>query len=130
MAGKTMLKRILHTGLAVPNLEDAIKMYQILGFKVVNRFSKPDLKAEVALLSKGETTFELFQFNDPSNPQVQFIRNHIAIYSDSIEEDVTNLLEQGYKLTIPITEGVIFRYAYVQDASGTNYEIATEKLVL
>jgi methylmalonyl-CoA/ethylmalonyl-CoA epimerase len=124
-----MLKRILHTGVAVPDLENAIKMYQILGFKVANRFSKPDLKAEVALLSKGETTFELFQFNDLSNPQVQFIRNHIAIYSDSIEEDVTNLLEQGYKLTIPITEGVIFRYAYVQDASGTNYEIATEKLV-
>ncbi len=122
-----MLKRILHTGLAVPNLQDAIKMYGSLGFQATKEFHKADLDADVAMVTKGETTFELFQFNNPDHPQVVFIRNHIAIYSDSIEEDVKTLLENGYRLTIPITEGMVFRFAYVQDSVGCNYEIATEK---
>jgi len=122
-----MLKGILHTGLAVPNLQEAIEFYKSLGFVVVKEFDKPDLKANGAMVAKGESTFELFQFNDPRNAQVEFIRNHIAIYSDSLKDDVDQLIKKGYKLTIPITEGKIFRYAYVQDESGTNYEIATDK---
>lgn len=122
-----MLTKILHTGLAVPNLTEAVELYQSLGFELVKEFHKPDIDADVALVAKGETAFELFEFHNPDHPQVEFIRNHVAIYSDSIEEDVDTLLAKGYKLTIPITEGVIFRFAYVQDQSGANYEIATDK---
>lgn len=129
MAGKKakVLKKVLHTGLAVPKLKTAVELYQSLGFEVAKKFHKPDLDADIAMVSKGQTTFELFQFNNPNHPQIEFIRNHIAIYSDAIEEDISKLLTQGYKLTIPITEGMVFRFAYVQDTSGTNYEIATEK---
>jgi catechol 2,3-dioxygenase-like lactoylglutathione lyase family enzyme len=122
-----MLTKILHTGLAVPDLASSIEMYKSLGFEVVKNFNKPDIDADVALVSKGETTFELFEFHNPDHPQVEFIRNHIAIYSNSLEEDIDKLVGQGYRLVIPITEGVIFRFAYVQDMSGTNYEIATDK---
>jgi catechol 2,3-dioxygenase-like lactoylglutathione lyase family enzyme len=122
-----VLKKILHTGVAVPNLQNTIQLYKSLGFEVAKEFHKSDIEADVAMVEKGETTFELFQFNNPNHPQVQFIRNHIAIYSDDIEKDVSSLVELGYTLTIPITEGMVFRFAYVQDQSGTNYEIATEK---
>lgn len=122
-----MLKKVLHTGLAVPNLEKAIEMYKSLGFEVANRFQKTDLQAEVAMVKKDGMTFELFQFNNPNHPQVEFIHYHIAIYSDAIKEDVAKLVEQGYKLTIPITDGVIYRFAFLRDKSGTNYEIATDK---
>ena len=122
-----MLKYILHTGLAVPDLEQAIAMYQELGFKAAKRFHKPDLAADVAMMTKDDTTFELFEFHDPDHPQVKFIRNHIAIYSDALQEDIATLSQKGYKVTIPITEGIVFRFAYVQDAIGTNYEIATDK---
>ncbi len=122
-----MLKRILHTGLAVPDLAAGIGFYEDLGFAVAERFHKSDIDADAAMLTKGETSFELFQFNNPNHPNVKFIRNHVAIYSDAIEEDVARLVKQGYKLTIPINEGVILRFAFLQDASGMNYEIATEK---
>jgi hypothetical protein len=102
-------------------------MYESLGFSVDKNFHKPDINADVAIVAKGETTFELFEFHKMDHPQVEFIRNHIAIYSDSIEEDVDALLQKGYRLTIPITQGVIFRFAYLQDQAGTNYEIATSK---
>lgn len=122
-----MLKRILHTGIATTDLEKAISLYKTLGFEVSKKFHKPDLNADIAMMVNGETTYELFQFNDPDHPQIQFIRSHVAIYSDALEEDVDRLVKQGYKLVIPVTEGIIFRYAFVQDSSGTNYEIATEK---
>jgi catechol 2,3-dioxygenase-like lactoylglutathione lyase family enzyme len=122
-----MLKKVLHTGLAVPNLESSIKMYESLDFKLDKKFHKPDIDADVAIVMRHETAFELFEFHNQNHPQVEFIRNHIAIYSDAIEEDINKLLGQGYQLTIKITEGVIFRFAYLQDQSGTNYEIATEK---
>lgn len=122
-----MLRRFLHSGLAVPNLEKAVEMYGPLGFKVTKKFHKPDIDADVAMISNGEATLELFEFHNFDHPQVEFIRNHIAIYSDDIESDVKSFIDQGYKLTIPITEGMIFCFAYVQDAAGTNYEIASEK---
>ncbi len=122
-----MLKKVLHTGLAVPNLDDAVAMYESLGFSVAKKFHKPDLNADVAMVSKNETTFELFEFHSPEHPQVEFIRNHIALYSDDIDKDVERLISQGYKLTIPINEGMVFRFAFLQDKTGTNYEIATEK---
>ena len=122
-----MLKKILHTGLAVADLESAVELYKSLGFEMVKKFNKPDINADVALVAKGETTFELFEFHNRNHPQVEFIRNHIAIYSDAIEEDVNKLLKQSYRLTIPITDGVIYRFAFLQDKTGTNYEIATDK---
>ncbi|HET7060296.1 MAG TPA: VOC family protein [Candidatus Saccharimonadales bacterium] len=122
-----MLKKILHTGLAVPKLPEAIVMYKSLGFTVTKQFHKPDLNADVAMVTKEETTFELFEFHNLDHPQVKFIRNHIAIYSDDIEKDVNNLLGEGYKLVIPINDGMVFRFAFLQDKSGTNYEVATEK---
>ena len=79
------------------------------------------------MIARGDTTLELFEFHNPEHPQVEYIKSHIAIYSDDIENDVNTLIQQGYKLTIPITEGMVLKFAYVQDATGTNYEIATEK---
>ena len=122
-----MLKQVLHTGVEVANLVKAIELYKNMGFEVANQFEKPEPKAKVATVKKGETAFELWQFEDKSHPQAAFIRSHIALYSDDLEADVQKLINDGYKLTIPITEGVILRYAFVQDTAGLCYEIAAEK---
>ena len=122
-----MLKQVLHTGVEVADLAKAIELYKSLGFELHRQFEKPEPKAQVATVKKGETAFELWQFEDKDHPQVAFIRNHIAIYSDNLEQDIKQLVADGYKLVIPITEGVILRYAFVQDPSGACYEIATEK---
>ena len=122
-----MLTHVLHTGVEVADLAQAIDLYKGLGFEIVNQFDKPEPKAKVATVKKGDTAFELWQFEDKTHPQVAFIRNHIAMYSDDLDSDVQRLVTQWYALVIPITEGVIMRYAFVQDAAGTCYEIATEK---
>ena len=122
-----MLKHVLHTGVEVADLAKMISFYKGLGFEVSNQFEKPEPKAKVAILKRGDVAFELWQFEDSQHPQVRFIRNHIAFYSDDLEHDVQNLVQQGFRLVIPITEGVIMRYAFVQDAADSCFEIATEK---
>lgn len=120
-----MLKKILHTGVEVADLAKAIELYKSLGFVVAKQFEKP--KTKIAIVTKGETTFELLQFEANNSPQVAFIRNHVAFASDDLENDVQQFIDSGYKLVIPITEGTLVRYAYLQDAAGACYEIATEK---
>jgi lactoylglutathione lyase len=122
-----MFSRVLHTGVAVGDLDKTIEFYKSLGFEIHNQFEKPGPKARVATVKKGETAFELWEFSDVMHPHASIIQNHIAIYSDDLEADIDMLTGQGYKLVIPVTEGVIMRYAFVQDAAGCNYEIATEK---
>lgn len=113
--------------MSVEDLKKAVRLYESLGFEVVKKFHKIDLDADVAMVSKDGTTFELFQFNNHNHPQVEFIRSHVAIYSTDLEKDIAELQSQGYKLTIPITEGMIYRFAYLRDKAGANYEIATGK---
>ena len=122
-----MLLRVLHTGIAVNDLDKAIELYESLGFSIVNRFEKPEPKAHVATVRQGEAAYELWQFEDREHPQVAYIKSHVAIYSDDLPGDIKKLTADGYTLVIPITEGVVLRYAFVQDVSGTCYEIATEK---
>lgn len=123
-----MLKNVLHTGIEVANLAQSIELYKSLGFEVDTEFEKPEPKAKVATVKKDDTAFELWQFEDKEHPQVAFIRSHVAIYSDELENDVQQFVDSGYKLVIPITEGVLLRYAFVQDPAGAFcYEIATQK---
>ena len=80
------------------------------------------------MMKKGELCFELFKFEDTEHPWVLYIGSHIALYSDDIEADVADFVSRGYKLVIPINDGTLLRFAYVQDPSGAFcYEIATEK---
>ncbi|HSX33512.1 MAG TPA: VOC family protein [Candidatus Saccharimonadales bacterium] len=123
-----MLKNVLHTGIEVADLAKSIELYRNLGFEVANEFDKPEPKAKVATVKNDDTAFELWQFEDKDHPQVAFIRSHVAIYSDDLENDVQQLVDSGYKVVIPVTEGVILRYAFVQDPAGAFcYEIATRK---
>jgi methylmalonyl-CoA/ethylmalonyl-CoA epimerase len=93
-----MLKRVLHTGVEVADLETAIALYESLGFIIHNRFEKPEPKARVATVKKGDTAFELWQFEDAKHPLAAFIRNHVALYSDDLDADVQQMMAKGYTL--------------------------------
>ncbi|MBX6334577.1 VOC family protein [Candidatus Saccharibacteria bacterium] len=123
-----MLRGILHTGIEVEDLEQSVALYRSLGFQLEKEVERPELEARAATVAKDGVTFELWQFENKSRPEVAFIRNHIAIYSDDLDKDVKGLVDRGYKLVIPVTDGHVHRYAFVQDASGAFcYEIATDK---
>ncbi len=119
-----MIKGFLHTAFEVDDIESAITFYGNLGFKVTKQFDKPEPEAKAAhIVNDNGDTFELWQFTDKAHPQVEFIRRHVAFESDSLEEDIKRLTEQGCELVIPITKGVTLTYAFVRDPSGNYIEI-------
>lgn len=122
-----MLTKVLHTGVRVEDVESATDLYVSLGFTIRNKFEKPEPKAQVITVEKDGAAFELWQFEDVDHPQVQFIQNHIALYSNDLTADVARFVNKGFKLVIPETDGVTLRYAFVQDSSGLTYEIGTDK---
>ncbi len=119
-----MIKGYLHTAFEVDDIDQAIAFYEQLGFSIKKQFDKPEPQAKAAhITDKSGATFELWQFIDKDHPQVEIIRRHVAFESDSLEEDVQKLVEQGCELVIPITKGVTLTYAFVRDPSGNYIEI-------
>lgn len=123
-----MITGVLHTGVRVANLERSIELYEHLGYRIETRFTKDIPKCHAAIVRRGDHAFELFEFEDTTHEWVRYISNHIAFYSDDIEADLADFIVRGYKLVIPINDGTLLRFAYVQDPSGAFcYEMATQK---
>ncbi len=119
-----MIKGFLHTGFEVDNLDDAIVLYEKLGFVLEKQFDKLEPHAKAAhMISVSGGKIELWQFLDKDHPQVQYISSHIAVESDDLEVDIRALVDAGCKIVIPATKGKTLTYVFVQDPSGNNIEI-------
>lgn len=127
-----MIVSLHHFGFAVEDLEKAVQLYGSMGFEVVMRFSKDDIGAHAAMVKKGASHIELWQFDDPELPINKKIARHFAFWSDDLDSDVQKYLDNGYEISIPISKGtVVRRFAYVQDKLGNQIELLepSEKLM-
>lgn len=100
-----MLKKIDHIGIAVRNLEEALKFYEgVLGLKATGTEVVEEQKVKIAFLPLGESKLELLQSTDPEGPVAKFIESrgegiqHIAIRVDNIEEKLKELEEKDVRL--------------------------------
>lgn len=119
-----MINKFLHYGFRVNNLDEAVKLYEHMGFTVKNKFDKPEPNAKAAQLSsESGVGIELWEFIDNNHPQVEFISSHIAFESDDFESDIKGLVQKGCELVIPITQGVTRIYAFLCDPSGNYIEV-------
>ena len=67
------LKRVDHIGIAVKNLEDAVKFYESLGFKATGYETVEEQKVKVAFLPCGDSELELLESTEPDGPIARFI---------------------------------------------------------
>jgi catechol 2,3-dioxygenase-like lactoylglutathione lyase family enzyme len=120
-----MIKHLHHIGLSVKNLDQSIKFYEVLGWKVVMRLEKSTLGAKAVFLSKAnETNLELWHFKNKRHKVVPIIKNHTAFQTDSLATDLKFFTENGFKIVIPITNGTfVKRYAFVQDKQNNSIEL-------
>lgn len=119
-----MIIGIHHFGFAVEDLDNAVRLYEKMGFEVFMRFEKVTIGAKSVMVKKGKSHIELWEFSDPKSELSQKIARHFAFESDDIEGDVQAYLEAGYKISIPISEGTVVKlFAYVQDALGNQIEL-------
>lgn len=99
-----MFKKIDHVGIAVKNLEEAIKVWEGLGLKVDEIEEVPDQKVRTAIIHIGESRIELLEPTAEDSPIAKFIAkrgegiHHIALGVTNIEEHLKELKEKGYRL--------------------------------
>lgn len=99
-------KRIDHIGIAVTNLDEAVKMYTTLLGKGPDHFEKvPEQKARTAFFAVDDTNLELLQSTSPDGPIGKFIEkqgrgglHHICILVDDIEKTLEEYKRQGIQL--------------------------------
>ncbi|NJD99778.1 methylmalonyl-CoA epimerase [Thermococcus sp. LS1] len=99
-----MIKKIDHVGIAVKNLEEAIKIWEGFGLKVEEIEEVPDQKVRTAIIHVGESRIELLEPTAEDSPIAKFIAkrsegiHHIALGVENIEEHLAKLKEAGYRL--------------------------------
>lgn len=96
-----MINRINHIGIAVKDLDDALKFYrETLNLKVEKIEEVRDKKLKIALIPVGESEIELLQPTGPEGFIANFIAkrgegiHHIALEVDEIEKALNELKEK------------------------------------
>lgn len=100
-----MIKKIDHLGIAVKDLDAAIKFYEdILGMKLKDTEVVEEQKVKVAFLPIGEVKVELLQSTTPDGPIAKYIEKngegiqHVAYRVENLEKRLEELKAQGVRL--------------------------------
>ncbi len=96
---------IEHIGIAVTNLEEAIRYYtEVLGLECYAIEEVPDQKVKTAFFKIGDTKIELLESTDPEGPIAKFIEkkgagiHHIAFAVDNVDNALKAAEEKGIQL--------------------------------
>ncbi len=97
--------KIDHLGVAVPNLEEALKFYEgVLGIKSTDSEIVEEQKVKVAFLPTGDSEIELLESTDHDGPIARYIDKkgagiqHVALRVDDIEAALEECRKAGIKL--------------------------------
>ena len=100
-----MIRKISHIGVAVKDLDEAMKFYEEnLGLEIGGMRELKELKVKLAFIPLGESEIELLQSTDPNDSIAKFIEkngegiHHIALEVDRIEENLQKLKAKGVQL--------------------------------
>lgn len=100
-----MVKKVDHIGIAVKDLEEALKFYEgVLGMNLEGTEVVEEQKVKVAFLPIGDTEVELLESTDKEGPIAKFIEKkgqgiqHIAYRVDNVEEAIKEMQEKGIKM--------------------------------
>ena len=100
-----MLDRIDHVGVAVEDLDAALKLYEdALGMPMVHREVVEEQGVEAVLLDVGDGHVELLSALGPDTPVGKYIAkkgpglHHVAYAVEDIDATLASLKEQGVKL--------------------------------
>jgi methylmalonyl-CoA/ethylmalonyl-CoA epimerase len=100
-----VIGKVDHIGIAVSNLDDAIKLYKdVLGLELHGIEEVEEQKVKVAFLPVGDTEIELLESTSPEGPIARYIEakgqgiQHIAFQVDNIETALEEMKSKGMRL--------------------------------
>lgn len=132
------ISKIDHLGIAVKNLEEAVKTYtEILGVKPVEIEDVPQEKVRVAMFKVGESYIELLEGMSPDSAISKYIEkrgegiHHIAFRVKSIEEAMNELKDKVrfvYNKPQVVAKGKrIINFIHPKTAHGVLIELVERK---
>ena len=99
-----MIEKIDHIGIAVKNLEEAVKIWEKLGFKVSEYETVEDQKVRAAIIWVGNSRIELLEPTSEDSPIAKFIEkkgegiHHVAFGVKNLEAKLEELKKNEVKL--------------------------------
>ena len=98
------LDKIDHIGIAVNNIEEALKVYKDLGLEVDSIETVEEQKVKTAVINIGESKIELLESTSPDGTIAKFIEkrgeglHHLALAVDNIRVALEELEEKNIPL--------------------------------
>jgi methylmalonyl-CoA/ethylmalonyl-CoA epimerase len=100
-----MLKKIHHVGVVVPNLEEAMKLWQgLLGLHLTKSATIQDQGVKAALLQVGASEIELLEPINPENGVGKFLArrggglHHLCFETDDVARELEDARGKGVDL--------------------------------
>jgi methylmalonyl-CoA/ethylmalonyl-CoA epimerase len=100
-----VINKIDHIGIAVKNLDEALKLYtEVLGLKVEALETLEDQKVKTAIIKIGESKIELLESTSPQGPVAAYIEkrgegiHHLALAVDNIDLALKDLKDKNVPL--------------------------------
>jgi methylmalonyl-CoA/ethylmalonyl-CoA epimerase len=100
----TNILKVDHIGIAVKNLVESSKLYEILGIAAAGVEEVTEQKVKVAFFPLGDTEIELLESTSPDGPIAKYIEKngeglqHLALRVDNIDAALAELKEKGIRL--------------------------------
>ena len=132
------ISHIEHIGIAVENLEDAIKYYEgVLGMKCYSIEEVVDQKVKTAFFLVGDTKIELLESTSPDGPIGKFIEkkgqgiHHIAFAVDNATDALKTAEERGVTLIDKVSrkgaEGLNIGFLHPKSTLGVLTELCSKQ---
>lgn len=99
-----VIRKLSHVAVAVPNIDEAAKAYELLGLQMSGRETVPGRKVTVGFIPVGETRIELVQPDSPDSPIAKFLEQrgpglqHICFEVDDADAEFRRLSEAGVRI--------------------------------
>lgn len=100
-----MIKKIDHIGIAVRNLDEALKLYtDVFGLKVKEINVVEDQKIRTAVIPMGETSIELMEPIGSDGPVAKYLEkrgeglHHLSLEVNNIQDALQTMVKNGIPL--------------------------------
>ena len=129
---------IEHIGIAVRDLEAAVKTYEkLLGTACYAIEEVPEQRVRTAFFRVGQTKIELLESTHPDGPVARFIEkrgegiHHIALAVEQVQEALSNAADKGFRLIDQEprsgAEGLQIGFIHPGSTSGVLLELCSEE---
>ena len=99
-----IIKSIDHIGVAVKNIKEASKFYQLLGLETSEEYDLPAQKIKISYINTPGVKIELVQSTSGDSVISKFIQkrgegmHHLCLVVDNIDKSLTQLKSKGVEL--------------------------------